>query len=312
MAQYRAIFQNAYFKGLAAAAVVTMGLAAGQAQAANNLDGLAGTEALTFSDSAQVQISGSGSQGWNAAVSVTGQNTAGAHSIKADQADLTLSGKGSLTVDTKDATKGISLEAVSAGTLTVDISSINVNSGLLKVVSDTSKIATIKADTITLGQSGNEASTISSAEPTAVLDLGTKSVLGKVDANSGTTLNIFNGAALQIKNSGAAIEAVKVNAKTLNISGGSILLGEGTKEAAATITISNGAMSDGNLSIAKSGTATIAAQKPANSTDAVKFDVTGGSVEVSGKLVVSGDVALSVGGDAKLYSKSDAASGIEM
>ena len=34
MAQYRAIFQNAYFKGLATAAVVTMGLAAGQAQAA--------------------------------------------------------------------------------------------------------------------------------------------------------------------------------------------------------------------------------------------------------------------------------------
>ena len=33
MAQYRAIFQNAYFKGLATAAVVTMGLAAGQAQA---------------------------------------------------------------------------------------------------------------------------------------------------------------------------------------------------------------------------------------------------------------------------------------
>ena len=33
MAQYRAIFQNAYFKGLATAAVVTMGLAAGQAHA---------------------------------------------------------------------------------------------------------------------------------------------------------------------------------------------------------------------------------------------------------------------------------------
>ena len=35
MAQYRAIFKNAYFKGLAAAAVVTMGLAAGAAQAAD-------------------------------------------------------------------------------------------------------------------------------------------------------------------------------------------------------------------------------------------------------------------------------------
>ena len=38
MAQYRAIFKNAYFKGLAAAAVVTMGLAAGAAQAADNIE----------------------------------------------------------------------------------------------------------------------------------------------------------------------------------------------------------------------------------------------------------------------------------
>ena len=39
MAQYRAIFQNAYFKGLATAAVVTAGLAAGQAQAAHSVYG---------------------------------------------------------------------------------------------------------------------------------------------------------------------------------------------------------------------------------------------------------------------------------
>ena len=33
MAQYRAIFKNAYFKGMATALVLTAGLAAGQAQA---------------------------------------------------------------------------------------------------------------------------------------------------------------------------------------------------------------------------------------------------------------------------------------
>ena len=37
MAQYRAIFQNAYFKGLATAAVATVALAAGQAQAADTI-----------------------------------------------------------------------------------------------------------------------------------------------------------------------------------------------------------------------------------------------------------------------------------
>ena len=38
MAQYRAIFKNAYFKGMATALVLTAGLAAGQAQAANTQD----------------------------------------------------------------------------------------------------------------------------------------------------------------------------------------------------------------------------------------------------------------------------------
>ena len=37
MAQYRAIFKNAYFKGMATALVLTAGLAAGQAQAANDI-----------------------------------------------------------------------------------------------------------------------------------------------------------------------------------------------------------------------------------------------------------------------------------
>ena len=39
MAQYRAIFNNAYFKGLATAALVTVAMAAGQAQAGTGLTG---------------------------------------------------------------------------------------------------------------------------------------------------------------------------------------------------------------------------------------------------------------------------------
>ena len=37
MAQYRAIFKNAYFKGMASAVLLTAGLAAGQAQAADTV-----------------------------------------------------------------------------------------------------------------------------------------------------------------------------------------------------------------------------------------------------------------------------------
>ena len=45
MAQYRAIFNNAYFKGLASAALVTVAMAAGQVQAADLATTLSGTTA---------------------------------------------------------------------------------------------------------------------------------------------------------------------------------------------------------------------------------------------------------------------------
>ena len=52
MAQYRAIFNNAYFKGLATAALVTVAMAAGQAQAADTLASkLNGTSATAPAES---------------------------------------------------------------------------------------------------------------------------------------------------------------------------------------------------------------------------------------------------------------------
>ena len=51
MAQYRAIFKNAYFKGLATAALVTAGLAVGAAQAATVTLPIPGTTAITSSNS---------------------------------------------------------------------------------------------------------------------------------------------------------------------------------------------------------------------------------------------------------------------
>ena len=56
MAQYRAIFNNAYFKGLASAALVTVAMAAGQAQAATSdlATVLSGTKAESPADSIEI------------------------------------------------------------------------------------------------------------------------------------------------------------------------------------------------------------------------------------------------------------------
>ena len=50
MAQYRAIFNNAYFKGLATAALVTVAMAAGQANAASTLTGSLVSDAANAQD----------------------------------------------------------------------------------------------------------------------------------------------------------------------------------------------------------------------------------------------------------------------
>ena len=156
MAQYRAIFQNAYFKGLATAAVVTMGLAAGQAQAADfSNNPLAGTDAITWDNkvvAADTSLSGSGEKQWNAPLKVTNQGSdTQNYKIAANGGDLSLTGSGSLTIETTDASHGISLESAAAGALTVDISAINVKAGLLDIKGNASKAATVVADEITIG-----------------------------------------------------------------------------------------------------------------------------------------------------------------
>ena len=59
MAQYRAIFKNAYFKGLTSAVLLTAGLAAGGAQAATTIDRVdALNQALTTDQTDQIVFDG--------------------------------------------------------------------------------------------------------------------------------------------------------------------------------------------------------------------------------------------------------------
>ena len=200
MAQYRAIFQNAYFKGLATAAVVTMGLAVGQAQAVTNLASLAGSTPLTFDSSDQVTIEGSGDNAWNAAVTVTGEPSGGAHSIKAKIAALNLAGDtGSLTVKTGDVAKGISLEAIASQGLTVKINQIDVQSGLVNIKGEASSAkATVEANEINV--SGNKAKiSLTAATGAGAATLGRAAAeskaASKINLSSGGTVTFDGGAA---------------------------------------------------------------------------------------------------------------------
>ena len=244
MAQYRAIFQNAYFKGLAAAAVVTMGLAAGQAQAANptDLTGFAGTDKITMESgsNSNVSLSGSGSLGWNAPVEVVSVSGTGNHSITINTEALTLSGTGSLTIKTGEVAKGLELAASGGKAITVDIGSVDVQSGLLQLknTTDQSGDATLSANTITIGDGKN-------ATTNAVIKLGDASASsGTATLGSGSDLiTLQKGGKIEFAGSGSDT-SLAVLAGNLQATGGELDFTSGSGKITA-----YGSASDVNISV---------------------------------------------------------------
>ena len=272
MAQYRAIFKNAYFKGLAAAAVVTMGLAAGQAQAANDLAGLAGTEALTFESGTQVQISGSGAQAWNAPVTVTGTSGSTQHIITIDTDALTLSGTGSLTVKTGEATKGLELTASGDKAITVDIGSVDIQSGLLQLVNGASGSGTVSlsADTIKVGDGKN-------ATTNAVIKIGdtTKSGDAATLGSGSDNIVLQKGGKIEFAGSGASLAIL---AGKLDATGGELDFTSGSGK----IT-SYGTASDVTISVGTEKTALVElADKPDTPADEGTLNIKSGLIKLAG------------------------------
>ena len=180
LAQYRAIFKRAYVKGLASAVLLTAGLAAGQAQAAQGVlydpnllpdsgetftfDGVGSTADDKYTH-LQIQ-SGSGS--WHGEVIITsGDATFGsAPNYITGNNPTSISGTGTLTIDIANdanyATEGLVIAGNSttagSGTVSIDIGTIAVNNGTLNIEDEgaagQSGSVTVAANTITVGSEG--------------------------------------------------------------------------------------------------------------------------------------------------------------
>lgn len=160
-AQYRAVLKDAYLKGLASTAIVgtaVMG-SMGSAHAANSQDApelkpQSPTELTNLSQLAQkgsqLQLSSSGSSGtknftlqqsqeWNADLVITNGDNRTPHAIKSawksDNKPVTLKGVGSLTVESNNASVISIGENQGTYEFTMDIDSINVKQGGIRVKS---------------------------------------------------------------------------------------------------------------------------------------------------------------------------------
>ena len=278
MAQYRAIFKNAYFKGMASAVLLTAGLAAsGNAHAAatelgasawatlpetvtvSGKDGSTAPEYtkikietsadnqntttinITASEAASESTIGSSSNA--AAVNVTGANT----TVNFLQADDSKAAK--LTVAGKDA----------SNTTTFDVKAINITKGELAVAD----FGTVIADTITLNAAEGSADKAKISFTGADASKA-NSLVGKLTtANAGGTLDFTGGfgtlktytdeAGVNVDitvdaQKGATLDLTGQSGDTLKVNSGKIQL-TGDNTTAGSFTIKSGTLELGSAAV---------------------------------------------------------------
>ena len=328
MAQYRAIFKNAYFKGLTSAVLLTAGLAAGQAQAADFSD-------TTWSGAAAgsvFEITGDSSNDGtenkyenlevtaadvdnpaNITINITagGDSGAVAATIGPHTANqLTVNATGTTINLNKSASKDVSLTVTGSGaaaTTTVNLKAINVTNGTFTVA----KYSTVSlADAITLSAAeGGIANAKVSFTGTNSAEAG--SLVGKlVTSGAGGTLDFtgFGNLKTYTDETGVDLDILVAATKTatLNLDGQSgdtfkINSGKidikGDGSTAGTFTVTNGTLdigSDVNLTNSattntKAGTLVVSGTDVADAT-VVRVDTT----VLKNFLTASGDQAGSV------------------
>ena len=228
MAQYRAIFKNAYFKGMASAVLLTAGLSvAGGAQAANFTNAswlssadhenivIAGSGAATASELENLQIRltpNVTATEWNNTVTIEGgeaSNESGDdknYLTLSGAGNATLSGTGSLIINGEDTNKGLAIASRFAdGDININIRNITVENGTLLAEDLNHKKSgsiTIAADEIAIGGNGID----ETKGATAIL---------KLSATAGT-----EGIGLTIGRTASSNQA----ASTINVNKGGVVL----------------------------------------------------------------------------------------
>ena len=251
LAQYRAIFKRAYVKGIASAVLLTAGLAMGQAQAdtvkldsTDDLPDVGQTATITGTDATGIYnnsgkaefsnialTSGSGDV-WNGDIIIE-SGTAGiqdGNNYITSNADLKISGDGSLTIDIQDKTgyktqgltiAGYGTNGGNATTLELNIGKIDVQNGTLNITdsgsSSNSGTVLVAADDITIGSSTKELTayvTLASSVADKGVTLGRATTLNE----AGSDIVVNNGGKLIMQGSGSS---------GATIQGASLTLGEG-------------------------------------------------------------------------------------
>ena len=298
MAQYRAIFQNAYFKGLATTAVVTMGLAAGQALAAPGAgaysQGVTNDHTLITIDGKNVDDTGAlNNLEKYTTIEITGDRddtgksfvitdgTTDANFVKAGTSTAITFTANSLKIETDTNTKGLSIDG------TTGKSTANF----------TEKVDLVKGTLALKGANGSELTTPTiefngAAEGDAVLEL-TKGNAGTADTTIQFTDEKFGKVAFKGTD---ATDAVLSG--TFSGTGSAALdfsAGKGTISATGTLAkadITVGAAKEASISLAEQSDVLSLQSGKINIADAAgKLSLAKGTLELGSNVVLTNTTA---------------------
>ena len=325
MAQYRAIFQNAYFKGLATAAVVTMGLAAGQAQAAKDADA-AFTGAEEIPANQTLIITGNTVsdpdtnlnqyKSFEIAANPTGtfagdikiQGGAKASNFIKGNAAIKFTAN-NLTVAAGEAANGLTITGQASGkSVDATFNEVTITKGDLTLVGDAAGKATLNATKISLsGAKPNEALLTVGANTITGYDLTTKGAAEQEPA-AGAAKDLANYTTVELNaNSKLASTASPSNATVLNagsllINGGEINVAAASSDPKATdsltINLAQGELKNGTITTVANGVLNIKFAEGDFVKDGAAVEktltLTKGTLDLTGGMTLSGDGTLVV------------------
>ena len=335
MAQYRAIFQNAYFKGLATAAVVTMGLAAGQAQAAKDApytgaETINGTEITITGDNqtdpattpgsySKLNVTADNSKNFDKNITIQSGAKASNY-VSGSAGEITFTAN-NLTISAKNKTDGLTVTGAEDKAATVNLNQVLITKGDLTLAGHaTNGTATLNATKISLsGASAGDAILTVGANTIAGYDLADKGAANEKPA-AGQPFDLANYTNLDLaKNGKLAVAAAAttggaiVNAGKLSITGGSTVVVEsgGATSDTAVINLVSGVLNDGTITTSTNNLLKInfASGDFIDSGNDVKkeFTLTSGTLTLAGGITLSGEGKLVVTDDlTKLKVTGDA------
>ena len=327
MAQYRAIFQNAYFKGLATAAVVTMGLAAGQAQAAKNdpytgaesitgstvtITGDANTDPGTTADSySKIAVTATNQDNKDKAI-VINSGTTTANNITGT-AEATFTAK-SLTINsTGDTDQGLKINGSTANTTADFTDFVTLTKGTIHLVGG-DNAGTLQSKKIDIGTKAEAQP--KDVEPNAILTLDKGGVLGKAlaggELNTLVIINLNNDGKIHAVSGSSGKVTSTINAGQFNINGGTLSIDSddaGTSGNAVTLTLAKGKMDGGTIAIKSGGSLTIAftTEDITENTKTLEksFAFNSGSIDAKGDITLTGKGVVTLANPDQLTINAD-------